>query len=63
MPCPSADSEPYPFAELVQAYLDCRRHKRGTTSALRFEAHLERHLVDLHEELCSGQYRPGRSIC
>ena len=62
-PCPSADSEPYPFAELVQAYLDCRRHKRGTASALRFEAHLERHLVDLHEELCSGRYRPGRSIC
>jgi len=62
-PFPSADSEPYAFTDLVQAYIDCRRHKRGTASAQRFEAHLERNLVDLHADLCSGQYRPGRSIC
>jgi retron-type reverse transcriptase len=63
VPFPSADSAPYAFADLVQAYLDCRRHKRNTASAQRFEAHLERNLVDLHDELCSGHYRPGRSIC
>lgn len=43
--------------------MDCRRHKRHTASAQRFEAHLERNLVDLHAELVSGQYGPGRSIC
>jgi RNA-directed DNA polymerase len=63
VPFPSADSAPFGFHELVQAYLDCRRHKRNTASAQRFEARLERNLVDLHDELCSGQYRPGRSIC
>ena len=63
MPCPSADSAPYPFHDLVQAWIDCRRHKRHTTSALRFEDRLEHNLVELHDELCSGQYQPGRSIC
>ena len=60
---PSADSNPYAFEALVQAYLDCRANKRNTASALAFEERLEANLVELHEELCSGQYRPGRSIC
>jgi retron-type reverse transcriptase len=58
---PSADS--YLFALLVQAYLDCRRTKRNSASALAFEAQAERNLFELHEELISGTYRPGRSIC
>ena len=63
MPELSADSSPYAFVDLVQAYLDCRATKRNTASALAFEERLETNLVELHEELCSGQYRPGRSIC
>ncbi len=47
----------------MQAYLDCRASKRNTASALAFEERLEVNLVALHEELCSGHYRPGRSIC
>lgn len=53
----------YSFEKLVQAYFDCRRHKRTTASALRFEQGLERNLIDLHEELSDGSYRPGKSIC
>ncbi|XJC77663.1 RNA-directed DNA polymerase [Delftia tsuruhatensis] len=53
----------YSFEKLVQAYFDCRRHKRNTASALRFEQDLERNLVDLHEDLSDGSYHPGRSIC
>ena len=49
--------------ELVVAYLDCRRSKRNTPSALAFEQHLERNLVQLHDELHEGSYQPGRSIC
>lgn len=45
------------------AYLDCRRNKRNSKSAQVFEQHLERNLCLLHEELISGTYRPGRSIC
>jgi hypothetical protein len=47
----------------VRAYMDCRKNKRNTASALAFEAPLERNLCDLYEELAAGAYRPGRSIC
>jgi retron-type reverse transcriptase len=51
------------FAELVQAYFDCRRTKRNSASALGFEQDLERNLCDLYGELTDGSYRTGRSIC
>jgi len=60
-PEPSAD--PHLFEAMVQAYLDCRRTKRNSASALAFEAMLERNLFELHDELASGAYAPGRSIC
>lgn len=62
---PSADSNvgPYPFSDLVQAYYDCRRSKRNSDSALAFEMDLERNLIELHNDLTAGTYRPGRSIC
>jgi len=65
---PSADQAvpahaDFSFEELVAAYFDCRRHKRGTHSALRFEQRLERNLTQLHRDLVDGCYRPGRSIC
>ena len=60
---PSADPTAATFEELVAAYLDCRRNKRNSPSALAFEQALERNLCDLHAELLDGTYRPGRSIC
>ncbi|AXH59049.1 RNA-directed DNA polymerase [Pseudomonas amygdali pv. lachrymans] len=48
---------------MVQAYYDCRRSKRNSASALNFEMDLERNLIGLHDDLMSGNYRPGRSIC
>jgi len=60
---PSADSLPYAFEDLLQAYLDCRATKRNTASALAFEERLEANLITLHHELQGGHYRPGRSIC
>ena len=49
--------------ELLCAYYDCRRRKRNTINALRFEANLERNIMSLYRELISGTYRPGTSIC
>ena len=49
--------------ELHEAYLDCRRRKRGTANALRFEMNQAEQLLDLEEELNSGSYRPSRSVC
>lgn len=53
----------FTFAELVEAYHDCRRTKRNSASALAFEERLERNLRDLYDELQAGAYTPGRSIC
>lgn len=47
---------------VYRAYLRCRRHKRGTVNAMRFEQNLEENLVGLHEELSAGTYRPGKSV-
>lgn len=53
----------FTFAALVQAYYDCRQHKRNTNSAREFEIHLESNLGALFDELVSGEYRPGQTIC
>ena len=52
----------FSLKNVYRAYRRCRRRKRGTVNALRFEATLEENLVALHEELSSGTYRPGRSV-
>lgn len=54
---------PFQFEDLVQAYYDCRRHKRNTASARAFEKDMEINLLELHDDLIAGNYRPGRSIC
>jgi RNA-directed DNA polymerase len=51
------------MAELVQAWLDCRRNKRHTASAQAFEADIEHNLCSLRAELLAQTYQPGRSIC
>lgn len=51
-----------PLEEVFQAYFDCRKNKRNTFNALLFEKHFEQNLFELHEEINSGNYKPGRSI-
>lgn len=61
----SAESSvaPFQFEDLVQAYYDCRRRKRNTASARRYEQDMEINLLELYDDLIAGDYRPGRSIC
>ncbi|MFC6413037.1 RNA-directed DNA polymerase [Massilia varians] len=53
----------FSFADLVQAYLDCRRTKRNSASAAAFEQDQERNLAVLCDQLRDGSYQPGQSIC
>jgi len=53
----------FSIEHLHRQYLRCRRNKRSTHNALRFEARLEEHLVQLHEELEGRTYGPSRSVC
>ena len=46
----------------IEAYLDCRRRKRNTASAIAYEVDYLSRLVDLCERVNDRSYRPSRSI-
>ena len=52
----------FSFANLYRCYLDCRRKKRNTINALKFEINAEENLLRLERELKNKTYRPSRSI-
>lgn len=47
----------------IEAYLVCRKNKRGTISALDFEINYEEKLLELVEAIQNRTYYPGTSIC
>ena len=53
----------FSFENLYRQYLACRRNKRNTLNALKFEARQEEHLVALREALVARTYVPARSVC
>ncbi|MBI4993967.1 RNA-directed DNA polymerase [Candidatus Wolfebacteria bacterium] len=53
----------FTFQNLYKAYLDCRKRKRNTINALRFESNLENNLWKLLEDLRGCVYKPGVSVC
>ena len=59
---PCAKKGPFSFANIYKCYLKCRKRKRNTINALRFEMHLEDNLCKLERELKSKTYQPARSI-
>jgi hypothetical protein len=48
---------------LYRHYLRCRRNKRHTLNALRFEARQEEGLLALRDALVNHTYAPARSVC
>lgn len=53
----------FTYKNLYLAYLDCRKTKRNSKSAVEFEFNLEKNLRYLLLELQSKKYEPGKSIC
>jgi retron-type reverse transcriptase len=53
----------FKFPQVYRAYLDCRRSKRNSLSALAYEVNHEEDLLRLTKELRDGRYRPQASIC
>jgi hypothetical protein len=53
----------FSFENLYRQYLACRRNKRNTLNALRFEARHEQNLLDLCDALQGRSYQPARSVC
>ncbi len=58
----AADAD-FSIAELVDAYIDCRRTKRNSPTARAWELNLEANLIRLDERLRDRSYRPGPSTC
>ena len=53
----------FSFRNIYQCYLNCRRKKRNTANALRFEMNLEDNICKLEMELKTRTYQPARSVC
>jgi len=53
----------FSFENLYERYLECRKNKRNTLNALRFEINGEENLLRLSEKLRRGTYQPSRSVC
>jgi RNA-directed DNA polymerase len=56
-------SRPLTPEDVFHAYYDCRKEKRNSWSALRFEERLERNLMQLYRELRDGTWEPARLSC
>ena len=54
--------QPIPLSEFFQAYFDCRKKKRSTCSAIKFEVDYEQNLIELANEVNSGTYKPESSL-
>ena len=52
-----------PLKDFIQAYYDCRKHKRNKINSLEFEIDWERNIIKLWREVNTGHYSIGRSIC
>ncbi len=53
----------FSFENVFRQYLKCRKNKRGTVNALRFEMNCEENLFDLQKDLSDKTYYPSRSVC
>jgi RNA-directed DNA polymerase len=53
----------FSFENIFNSYTNCRKSKRGTMNALRFEENLEANLRELYFALNNKTYEPGRSVC
>ena len=52
----------FSFGNIYRCYLACRRNKRNTVNALRFEINAEENVLRLEQELQNKTYCPSRSI-
>jgi hypothetical protein len=53
----------FSYENMYRQYLKCRRNKKGTINALKFEVNCEENLLDLKRQLDERSYYPSRSVC
>jgi retron-type reverse transcriptase len=62
VPASGSKTSIFTFKNIYQCYLDCRKQKRNTYNALRFEINAEENIFKLEQELKNRTYHPSRSI-
>jgi hypothetical protein len=55
--------EVFILEKLWKAYLDCKKRKKNTINALKFEINREKNLIALLKELKSREYKISKHIC
>lgn len=50
-------------AEVIKAYTDCRKNKRNSKAAIEFESDLANNIRSITEDLNTGKYQIGTSLC
>jgi len=53
----------FSFQNIYNSYTSCRKRKRNTINALKFEENLEQNLQELYCSLNNRIYEPRRSVC
>ncbi len=53
----------FSFENIYCSYVNCRKRKRNTVNALKFEENLEQNLQELYQALNNKTYEPRRSVC
>jgi len=51
----------FSYADILKAYMDCRKRKRGKRTCIAYEVDFERNLIELLDEINNGDYCIGRS--
>lgn len=59
----NAAAKIFSYENLLKCYYECRKRKRYTVNAAKFEINFEDELLKLQKELKEHTYKPGRSIC
>lgn len=62
-PRPKIKKDYFSFDDALRAYIQCRKHKRNTRSAMDFEQNFVPKLLKLTDEINAGHWRPGRYRC
>ncbi len=61
-PASGLQNDRFSFRKIYAAYLDCRKKKRSTANALKYEINAEENNVRLEQEFKNRTYRPSRSL-
>lgn len=59
---PANDSEKFSYSNIYRNYLKCRRNKRNSLNALRFEINAEENIIKIERNLKNKTYYPSRCI-